>query len=63
MATLFEFQQGQQRLTHSMMLDFTAILIGYGFPRDEARVIADKAMQAARQHLEESPSVLRVQRF
>jgi hypothetical protein len=46
-----------------MMLDFTAILIGYGFPRDEARVIADKAMQAARQHLEESPSVLRVQRF
>lgn len=63
MATLFEFQRGQDRLTHSMMLDFTAILIGYGLPRDEARIIAAKAVQAAKQHLEANPSVLRKQRF
>jgi hypothetical protein len=63
MATIFEFNQGQERITHTMMLDFTAILIGYGFEREEAREIAAKAVQVAREHVEANPGVLRRNRF
>jgi hypothetical protein len=63
MATIFDFNQGQERITHTMMLDFTAILIGYGFEREEAREIAAKAVQVAREHAEATPGVLRRSRL
>lgn len=63
MATIFEFNQGQERITHTMMLDFIAILIGYGFERQEAREIALKAVQVAREHVEATPGALRRNRF
>jgi hypothetical protein len=63
MASIFDFNQGQERIIHTMMLDFTAILIGYGFPREEAREIAAKAVQFAKDHAEAAPGVLRRNRF
>lgn len=63
MATLVEYLQGQDRLTHTIMLDFTAILIGYGFGRDEARQIATKAVEVTKEHLDTNPMVLRRRRF
>jgi hypothetical protein len=63
MATIVDFNQGQDRITHTMMLDFTAILIGYGFEREEAREIAVKAVQVAREHAAATPGVLRRNRF
>ena len=63
MATIFDFNQGQERITHTMMLDFAAILIGYGFEREEAREIATKAVQVAREHAEATPGVLRRSRL
>ena len=62
MATILEFNEGQERITHTMMLDFTAILIGYGFEREEAREIATKAVQVAKQHAE-ATGALRRNRF
>jgi hypothetical protein len=59
MATILEFHEGQERITHTMMLDFTAILIGYGF----AREIAAKAVQVAKEHAEAIPGGLRRNRF
>jgi hypothetical protein len=63
MATILEFHEGQERITHTMMLDFTAILIGYGFEREEAREIAAKAVQVAKEHAEAIPGGLRRNRF
>jgi hypothetical protein len=63
MATIFDFKQAQERITHTMMLDFTATLIGYGFERAEAREIAVRAVQLVREHAAVTPGILRRSRL
>jgi hypothetical protein len=46
-----------------VMLDFTAILLGYNLPREEARQVAAKAVEPVREHFANSGAVLRRQRL
>ncbi len=43
--------------------DFTAILIGYNIPREDARRVAAQAVEPVRQHLVMTGSVLRLCAF
>jgi len=46
-----------------VMLDFTAILLGYNLPREDARRVAAKALEPVREHFATSGAVLRRQRL
>jgi hypothetical protein len=50
-------------LLKMLALDFTAILIGYNIPREDARRVADQAIEPVRQHFADKDSVLRLMRF
>ncbi|MGC2108404.1 MAG: hypothetical protein WA655_02740 [Candidatus Korobacteraceae bacterium] len=50
-------------LLKRLTLDFTAILIGYNVPREDARRVAAQAIQPVRDHLAATGSVLRVVRI
>jgi hypothetical protein len=49
-------------LLKRLTLDFTAILIGYNIPREDARRVAAQAIEPVRQHFALSGSVLRLTR-
>ncbi len=53
----------QQTTTHNlfnmMMLDFTAILVGYNLPRKEAKRLASKAVNPVREYFATTDAVLR----
>jgi hypothetical protein len=49
-------------LFRRLTLDFTAILIGYNIPREDARRVATQAIQPVREHFAVTGSVLRVTR-
>lgn len=63
MATIFDSSRVRRGSPTLMMLDFAAILIGYGFERAEAREIAVRAVQLAREHAAATPGVLRRSRL
>jgi len=50
-------------LLKRLTLDFTAILIGYNVPREDARRVAAQAIQPVRDHLAATGSVLRLTRM
>ena len=50
-------------LLKRLTLDFTAILIGYNVPREDARRVAAQAIQPVRDHLAATGSVLRLTRI
>jgi hypothetical protein len=39
-----------ERLFKLMIMDFTAVLLGYNLPRDDARQAASKATESVREH-------------
>jgi hypothetical protein len=47
-------------LMKRLTLDFTAILIGYNIPREEARRVAAQAIEPVREHFAASGAVLRL---
>ncbi len=49
-------------LLRMLALDFTAILIGYNIPREDARRVAEQAIGPVREHFAISGSVLRLTR-
>lgn len=49
-------------LLRMLALDFTAILIGYNIPREDARRVAEQAIGPVREHFAVSGSVLRLTR-
>ncbi len=49
-------------LMKRLTLDFTAILIGYNIPREDARRVAAQAIEPVREHFAASGSVLRLSR-
>jgi len=49
-------------LLKRLTLDFTAILIGYNIPREDARRVAAQAIQPVREHFASTGSVLRLSR-
>ncbi len=52
----------EANLLKRLTLDFTAILIGYNLPREDARRVAAQAVEPVRQHFAASGSVLRLTR-
>lgn len=52
----------EANLLKRLTLDFTAILIGYNIPREDARRVAAQAIEPVRQHFAVSGSVLRLTR-
>ncbi len=50
-------------LLKRLTLDFTAILIGYNIPREDARRVAAQAIEPVREHFAVSGSVLRLTRI
>jgi hypothetical protein len=55
-------RMGDSNLLRQLALDFTAILIGYNIPREEARKVAAQAIVPVREHFAASGSVLRLKR-
>ncbi len=49
-------------LLKRLTLDFTAILIGYNLPREDARRVAALAVEPVREHFASSGLVLRLSR-
>jgi hypothetical protein len=47
-------------LLKRLTLDFTAILIGYNIPREDARRVAAQAIEPVREHFVTTGSVLRL---
>jgi len=52
-----------ENLLKRLALDFTAILIGYNIPREDARRVAAQAVQPVREHFATTGSVLRLTRM
>lgn len=50
-------------LLKRLTLDFTAILIGYNLPREEARRVAAQAIEPVREHFAVTGSILRLTRI
>jgi hypothetical protein len=50
-------------LIKRLTLDFTAILIGYNIPREDARRVAAQAIEPVREHFAASGAVLRLSRI
>lgn len=46
-------------LLRMMMFDFTAVLLGYNLPRDEARQVASEVIESVRQHYLHTGTTLR----
>ena len=53
----------EENLLKRLALDFTAILIGYNIPREDARRVAAQAVQPVREHFATTGSVLRLTRM
>lgn len=53
---------GDANLLKRLTLDFTAILIGYNIPREDARRVAAQAVEPVREHFAATGSVLRLTR-
>jgi hypothetical protein len=49
-------------LLRRLTLDFTAILIGYNIPREDARRVAARAIEPVREHFAVTGSTLRLTR-
>jgi hypothetical protein len=54
---------GRSRLFGRIIADFTAILVGYNLPREDARRVAQQAVEPVQQYLSTSDTVLRVLRL
>jgi hypothetical protein len=54
---------GDATLLRRLTLDFTAILIGYNIPREDARRVAAQAVEPVREHFAVTGSVLRLSRI
>jgi len=52
-----------QRLLTLLMLDFTAILVGYNLPPKDARLVASRAVEPVRDHFQKAATVLRRRGF
>ena len=59
MVTIQLTQETNTHLFRMMMLDFTAILLGYNLPRDEARQVASAAVDVVRDHVMSTGTTLR----
>jgi hypothetical protein len=46
-------------LLKMMMFDFTAVLLAYNLPRDEARQVASQVIESVREHCVHTGTVLR----
>jgi hypothetical protein len=55
-------QLADANLLRMLALDFTAILIGYNIPREDARRVAAQAIEPVREHFAASGAVLRLSR-
>ena len=51
------------RLIRRLCADFTAILIGYNVPREDAKKVAEQAVEPVRQYFSTSGSMFRLLRL
>jgi hypothetical protein len=53
----------RNRLFSRLCADFTAVLIGYNLPREDARKVAEQAVEPVQRYLSTSGTIFRVARL